>query len=297
VYLWITASVSQDLVPELYPLRFKDLPFSVFVTLENLMQQLSTFTNIKTSSAIIWNTIDYLEKSSLTKIQQQSQVPIFSIGPLHAIASASCSSLLEEDTSCLAWLNKQSYNSVIYVSFGSVAFMDIKELVEIAWGLANSQQPFLWVVRPGSVNGSEWIEVLPEGFKEIIGERGYIVKWAPQKKVLAHGAVGGFLSHCGWNSTLESICGGIPMICRPCFSDQRVNARYISQVWKVGLELENELERGEIERSIRRLMVDKEGKEMREMAKILKEGVELCIREGGSSNNSLNGLIETIMSF
>ena len=87
------------------------------------------------------------------------------------------------------------------------------------------------------------------------------------------------------------------MICRPCFSDQRVNARYISQVWKVGLELENELERGEIERSIRRLMVDKEGKEMREMAKILKEGVELCIREGGSSNNSLNGLIETIMSF
>jgi UDP:flavonoid glycosyltransferase YjiC (YdhE family) len=289
--------VSQDLVPELYPLRFKDLPFSVFVTLENLMQQLSTFTNIKTSSAIIWNTIDYLEKSSLTKIQQQSQVPIFSIGPLHAIASASCSSLLEEDTSCLAWLNKQSYNSVIYVSFGSVAFMDIKELVEIAWGLANSQQPFLWVVRPGSVNGSEWIEVLPEGFKEIIGERGYIVKWAPQKKVLAHGAVGGFLSHCGWNSTLESICGGIPMICRPCFSDQRVNARYISKVWKVGLELENELERGEIERSIRRLMVDKEGKEMREMAKILKEGVELCIREGGSSNNSLNGLIETIMSF
>ena len=87
------------------------------------------------------------------------------------------------------------------------------------------------------------------------------------------------------------------MICRPCFSDQRVNARYISQVWKVGLELENELERGEIERSIRRLMVDKEGKEMREMAKILKEGVELFIREGGSSNNSLNGLIETIMSF
>ena len=289
--------MSQDLVPELYPLRYKDLPFSVFVTLENLMQQLSTFTNIKTSSAIIWNTIDYLEKSSLTKIQQQSQVPIFSIGPLHAIASASCSSLLEEDTSCLTWLNKQSYNSVIYVSFGSVAFMDIKELVEIAWGLANSQQPFLWVVRPGSVNGSEWIEVLPEGFKEIIGERGYIVKRAPQKKVLAHGAVGGFLSHCGWNSTLESICGGIPMICRPCFSDQRVNARYISQVWKVGLELENELERGEIERSIRRLMVDKEGKEMREMAKILKEGVELCIREGGSSNNSLNGLIETIMSF
>jgi UDP:flavonoid glycosyltransferase YjiC (YdhE family) len=230
--------MSQDLIPELYPLRFKDLPLSVFVTLENYIQHLITYTNIRTSSVIIWNTIDFLEKSSLAKIQHQSQVPIFSIGPLHEIASASSSSLLEEDTSCLTWLNKQSHNSVIYVSFGSVAFMEIKELVEITWGLANSQQPFFWVVRPGSVNGSEWIEVLPEGFKEIIGERGYIVKWAPQKKVLAHGAVGGFLSHCGWNSTLESICGGIPIICRPCFSDQRVNARYISQVWKVGLELE-----------------------------------------------------------
>ena len=261
------------------------------------MQQLSTFTNIRTSSAIIWNTIDSLEKSTLAKIQQQCQVPIFPIGPLHEIASASSSSLLEEDSSCLAWLDKQSYNAVIYVSFGSVAFMDMKELAEIAWGLANSQQPFLWVVRPGSIRGSELIEVLPKGFKETIGERGYIVKWAPQKEVLAHDAVGGFFSHCGWNSTLESICGGIPMICRPCFSDQRVNARYISQVWMVGLELENELQRGEIERAIRRLMVEKEGKEMRETAKVLKEKVELSIGEGGSSKNSLNELIEIIMSY
>ena len=219
------------------------------------------------------------------------------MGPMHRIASTSSSSLLEEDTICLAWLDKQSYKLVIYVSWGSVAFMDIKELTEMAWGLANSHQPFLWVVRPGSVHGAEWIEVLPEEFKENIGERGYIVKWAPQTKVLAHDAVGGFLSHCGWTSTLESICEGIPMICQPCFGDQKVNARYISQVWKVGLELEGGLKRDEIERAIKKLIVDEEGEIMRENAKKLKENVELCIKEGGSSYNSMNRLVEMVRSF
>jgi len=87
------------------------------------------------------------------------------------------------------------------------------------------------------------------------------------------------------------------MICRPFFGDQRVNARYVSHVWSVGLELESELERGEIEKAVRRLMVDEVGKEMRKRGNNLKERIELCIREGGSSNSSLNELIEMIMSF
>ncbi|XP_059430989.1 UDP-glycosyltransferase 76E2-like [Corylus avellana] len=287
----------QDPVPELYPLRFKDLPIPTFGKVDKFLQMLSKGSNIETSSGIIYNTTYYLENSSLAKMQQRCQVPIFSIGPMHKIASASSSSLLEEDSSCLAWLDKQSCNSVIYVSLGSVAFMDAKELVEMAWGLAHSKQPFLWVVRPGSIRGAEWIEVLPEDFKEDIGERGHIVKWAPQKEVLAHDAVGGFLSHCGWNSTLESICEGIPMICRPYSGDQRVNARYVSHVWKVGLELESKLERCGIERAVRRLMVDEDGKEMQKRGNNLKERCEFCIRDGGSSSNSLNELIDMIKSF
>ena len=78
---------------------------------------------------------------------------------MHKIASASLSSLLEEDTNCLAWLDKQSCNSIIYVSLGSVAFMDVKEFVEMAWGLAHNKQPFLLVVQPGSIRGAKWIEV------------------------------------------------------------------------------------------------------------------------------------------
>ncbi|XP_031270502.1 UDP-glycosyltransferase 76E2-like [Pistacia vera] len=162
----------------------------------------------------------------------------------------------------------------------------------MAWGLANSNQTFLWVIRPDPDNGAEPNDWLPDEFKETVGERGYIVKWAPQKEVLAHGAVGGFWSHCGWNSTIESISEGVPMICRPCFGDQKVNTRYISHVWRNGFELENDLDRGKIERAIKRLMVEKEGEEMRQKAAELKEK----IKKGGSSNNSLDELVELITS-
>ncbi|XP_059625233.1 UDP-glucose iridoid glucosyltransferase-like [Cornus florida] len=296
LHIPIQDSVLQDLVPGLHPLRFKDLPLSNFGPLENLLQLVAIVSNNRTSSAIIWNTMDYLECPSLTQLQQQYKVPLFSVGPLHKISPASSSSLLEEDTNCISWLDKQVLNSVIYVSLGSLASLGEAALTEMAWGLANSNQPFLWVVRPGSIRGSEWIELLPETFKAKFGDRGYIVKWAPQGKVLAHGAVGGFWSHCGWNSTLESICEGVPMICWPCFGDQKVNARYLSCEWRIGLELEH-MERGNIERAVRRLMVDKEGEEMRQRAMDLKEKAEVCIRKGGSSYNSLNDLKEIILSF
>ncbi|KAM7522132.1 hypothetical protein LguiA_012034 [Lonicera macranthoides] len=179
---------------------------------------------------------------------------------------------------------------------GSLATIDEKEVAEMALGLANSGQAFLWVIRPGSIQGSEWIELLPEGFEEETKERSLIVKWAPQKEVLAHGALGGFWSHCGWNSALESVSEGVPMICMPSFADQKVTARYLSDVWRVGLQYEGELERGEIMIAINRLMVDKEGEEIRQRAVHLKEKVELSVSKGGSSYKSSNDLVEYILS-
>ncbi|KAJ9146737.1 hypothetical protein P3X46_028968 [Hevea brasiliensis] len=285
-YFPLKEHLLQEMVPVLYPLRFKDLPTIDFASLESLME-LTNIIIAKRSSAIIWNSMDCLEESELAQHQQQYQVPFFSIGPLYKFATASSSSIIAEDTCCITWLDRKTPNSVIYVSLGSLASMTEKELAEMAWGLANSKQPFLWVIRPNSVCGSEWIELLPKDFKEAVGERGCIVKWAPQKEVLAHPAVEGFWSHCSWNSTLESISEGVPMICRPCFGDQKVNARYVCHVWKVGLELENELEREEVTRAVRRLMVSAEGMEMRQKTIELKEKVESSMKNGGSSYNSL----------
>nr|XP_027080630.1 UDP-glucose iridoid glucosyltransferase-like [Coffea arabica] len=289
----------QEPVSELYPLRFKDLPFSINAEIsEELMDFFDSMVNIRSSVAVIFNTTDCLEHSSLSLLQKQYQVPFFPIGPFHKTAPAASTSFLEEDQTCIAWLEKQAPNSVLYVSLGSIASINEQELTETAWGLANSGIPFLWVVRCDSLNEAQSVDHFLDGhFKDSVGERGLIVKWAPQKKVLAHSAVGGFWSHCGWNSTIESICEGVPMICRPLFGDQRLNARYLTCVWKVGLEMENVLDRGSIEKAIRRLMIDTEGKEMRQDMLLMKDKIEASLQKGGSSYESLNDLTQFINSF
>ncbi|KAK8500924.1 hypothetical protein V6N13_062696 [Hibiscus sabdariffa] len=165
----------------------------------------------------------------------------------------------------------------------------------MAWGLAESEQPFLWVIRHGSILEPTEL-LLPDGFRERVGDRGLIVEWAPQREVLAHDAVGGFWTHCGWNSTLESVSEGVPMLCRPCFGDQFLNMRYICYVWKIGLRLENVLERGNVEDAIRTLMVNIQGEEMRNRAMEFKAKTELCLREGGSSSSSLDEFTKLISS-
>ncbi|KAK1437087.1 hypothetical protein QVD17_02872 [Tagetes erecta] len=293
-HLPVQDTMLHKLVPDLYPLRYKDLPFNNTST-EVLKEMLTLSNHITNPSAIIWNTMDFLENASLTNLQHHYHIPIFAIGPLNEMAQCPSTSFLEEDTYCISWLDKQAPRSVVYVSLGSLATMDEKDLAETAWGLASSKQPFLWVVRPGSVKGSDWIEFLPDGFLEEIEGRGLVLKWAPQKQVLAHSSVGGFWSHCGWNSTLESISQGVPMICRPFFGDQYVNSRYLSYVWQVGLELEC-LERQVIVSTIRRLLVDDEGEETRKRANALKEKAKYSLCKGGSSFNSLSNLVEFILA-
>ncbi|KAL3518123.1 hypothetical protein ACH5RR_020712 [Cinchona calisaya] len=178
-------------IPELYPLRFQDLPEKITSEIrKQLLDFITSSVNINSSVAIIWNTTDFLEHSALLQLQQHYKVPFFPIGPLHKMVAAASTSFLEEDQGCISWLDKQAPNSVLYISLGSIAIIGEKELTETAWGLANSGIPFLWVIRPDSVNGS-----LSEIVKALVSERGLIVRWAPQKKVLAHKAVGGFWSH------------------------------------------------------------------------------------------------------
>ncbi|CAH9130186.1 unnamed protein product [Cuscuta epithymum] len=270
----------------------------VFRQSEEVRRFMLTSNDIRSSVAIIWNTMEDLEHTWLSRLQQRYKVPIFPIGPLHKIAPTSrTTSLIEEDDSCLAWLDDQAPQSVIFLSVcGSLAAIDETDFEEIASGLADSNQPFLWAIQPSSIEGLEEKERLIEDFEKRNRNRGRVVKWAPQKKVLAHGSVGGFWSHCGWNSTLESLGEGVPMICRPHFADQLVNARLLIQEWKVGLELEK-VERGVIAETIRRLMVGDERKELKKNVMDMKQKLDDSFqKDEGTSNKAVNELTNFISS-
>ncbi|XP_030471332.1 UDP-glycosyltransferase 76B1-like [Syzygium oleosum] len=293
-YLPLRDSRLEEAVPELPPLKVKDLHVINSKDPEDVLRLIIAMAEtMLASSGLIFNTFEELEPTKLAECRQRFPVPIFTVGPFHKQSVEPSSSLLPQDRSCISWLDKQEKpKSVLYVSFGSLSILSEAQFLEIAWGLVNSGQHFLWVVRPGSVHGSEWHEALPSGFLEGLDGRGHIVRWAPQQEVLAHPVVGGFWTHNGWNSTLEAICEGVPMMCMPFFGDQRVNARYVCNEWRVGLHLEYKVERREIEDAIKRLMVSDEGEEMREKMKALKRKVDECLKDGGSSYRSLQKLTE-----
>jgi len=298
-YLPVKESQRDMPVSELPPYRVRDL--MVFLgdddrgSLRELLAR--AVTAVKVSSGLILNTFDALERRELEGLRRDLAVPVFDIGPLHKFSPAGDSSLLHQDRSCLDWLDARPPASALYVSFGSLACMSPRDLVETAWGIAGSGVPFLWVVRPGMVRGSAHQEQeLPEGFEAATRGRGMVVAWAPQEEVLRHRAVGGFWTHNGWNSTTESVCEGVPMLCRPYFGDQMGNARYVEHVWRVGFEVGGELERGAVEAAIRRLMTGEDGAEMRARAGELKKAAEECTGKGGSSCLAIDKLVTHMMS-
>lgn len=138
---------------------------------------------------------------------------------------------------CLQWLDTQNDASVLYISFGSVVVRPLEAMQEVAMALLACRQPFLWAVRLG------WEEArasLSKEFWEFAMEAGKITTWTPQLKVLSHRAVGGFFSHAGWNSTIESISKGVPMLAWPCFLDQFTNSWAICCNWKIGVQVVRE---------------------------------------------------------
>ncbi|XP_054782660.1 LOW QUALITY PROTEIN: UDP-glucose iridoid glucosyltransferase-like [Prosopis cineraria] len=288
----------ESLVPELEPLRHKDLPTFISTNVDTLLNQMNRLQlGIKSSLGVIFNTVDCLEGQRVDELRQIYHVPMFTMGPFHSMAPESCSSILEQDHSCIAWLNEQALRSVVYVSLGSIITWEEKELTEMAYGLANSNQKFLWVVLARAINVTEWVQSLPEDVKKAIEERGWMVRWAPQKEVLAHKSVGGFWSHCGWNSMLESVYEGKPMICQPCFGDQRVNSRLACHAWKVGVEWSSHVsERGEVEKVVRTLMLESQGMEMWQNAQRMKHKLRQAVTQGGSSYNAAIHFLDHLLS-
>nr|AYC63487.1 UDP-glycosyltransferase [Scoparia dulcis] len=283
-------------------MRLKDMPSFVRTTDPDdiLLNYLGDEAqNCLNASAIIFNTFADLEVEVLEAIAPLSP-PIYNIGPLLLLTknipespvSSFRPSLWKEDRTCLEWLDKHEKNSVVFVNYGSVTLISDHHLQEFAWGLANSKHPFLWIVRPDIAMGES--AVLPEDFIRETKDRGLLASWCPQEEVLSHPSVGVFLSHCGWNSILESMCAGVPMICWPFFAEQQTNCRYICVEWEMGEEVDHDVKRDEIEALIRNVMREEKGKEMKNKTLEWKEKAKEATRVGGSSYNDFDCLVNEI---
>ncbi|KAM0866525.1 hypothetical protein ACQ4PT_042561 [Festuca glaucescens] len=195
-----------------------------------------------------------------------------------------------EDATCMSFLDTQPRGSVVYVAFGSISIMTAEQVHELALGLQAFGRPFLWVVRP------EQADKLPAGFADDVdgSGKGKVVGWAPQEQVLGHPSVGCLVTHCGWNSTLEGIRNGLPMLCWPYFLDQVTNQTYICDIWKVGLRVASAEGGGVVtkQRMVELLdgLLEDEG--VKERVLKLKEMAESNMSEEGASLKNLNVLME-----
>ncbi|KAM7520663.1 hypothetical protein LguiB_019625 [Lonicera macranthoides] len=243
---------------------------------------------VKVADWIICNSSNELEPAAYTLFPN-----IVPVGPLLASnrLAKQVGYFWPEDTTCLTWLDQQPPRSVIYVSFGSFTVFDQTQFQELALGLELTNQPFLWVVRPDITAGPD--EAYPIGFRERIDTRGRMVGWAPQQKVLCHPSVACFLSHCGWNSTMEGVSNGIPFLCWPYFADQLLNQSYICDVWNIGLGFSKDkrgiITQKEIKNKVAHLLGDMTFKER---AMELKEKATNSVKEGGCSSKNLSNFIE-----
>ncbi|KAF8023547.1 hypothetical protein BT93_F0911 [Corymbia citriodora subsp. variegata] len=292
-----------DWIPGMRNIRLRDLPSFIRTTdPDDLIIDFSLreTERSKRASAIVFNTFDSLEHEVLDALRAMFP-PIYTLGPLHLLTEqlpdndtrSIGSNLWKEDLGCLEWLDLKQPGSVVYVNFGSITVMSPMQLVEFAWGLANSGQTFLWVIRPDLVVGD--IAILPPEFLAMTRERSLLASWCPQERVLNHPAVGGFLTHSGWNSTIESIAVGVPVVCWPFFAEQQMNCRYSCEEWGIGMEIDGDVKREEVERQVRELMEGKKGKEMKRKAMEWKEMARVATRPSGSSFLNLDEVIDKVL--
>lgn len=192
---------------------------------------------------------------------------------------------------CLRWLDTKPSNSVIYISFGSMAELPGKQVEELVCGLRNLEIPFLWVVKDMAKLPPEFISSLNDGI-------GIVMPWCNQLEVLAHQATGCFITHCGWNSILEGISLGVPMVGIPQWSDQPLNAKMMEDIWKVGVRAkkgsEGIVSREEIERCVREVMVGLSSEEMKMNSNSWRKEAVSVVSKGGSSEMNISKFLETL---
>lgn len=190
---------------------------------------------------------------------------------------------------CIEWLETKVPKSVVYVSFGSMVSLTEKQMGEIAWGLKESGKYFLWVVKEHERHR------LPNGFIESVKEKGLIVPWCNQLEMLAHEAIGCFVTHCGWNSTLEGLSLGVPMVGIPQWADQLPDAKFIGEIWEVGVRPQEDekwvVRREELIACLKEVMEGKRSQKIKKNCIWWRERAKEAIGEGGSSDKRIDEFV------
>nr|ABK24936.1 unknown [Picea sitchensis] len=259
------------------------------------------------------NTFEDLEPQHLSHFRSLTGKPIWSIGPVlppNFAGKAGRGKMADiSEDELVQWLDSQGPRSVLYVSFGSQTFLSERQTVALARGLEASEQPFVWAIKvapklesattsdmPGT--DADIQDYLPYGFEDRMKNKGLglmIWGWAPQLLILSHQSVGAFMTHSGWNSTLESITLGVPLITWPMFGDQHFNSKQVAEQFRTGVQFcqhkDGIPEEERVKEVVRFVLTEDEGQKMRNCAEKLKEMASKAVREGGSSQTNLQAFV------
>ncbi|KAL6221517.1 hypothetical protein ACLB2K_004913 [Fragaria x ananassa] len=301
------ASCPNNLPLGLHILERQDMPsfFSVPGSYPAYFEMvLNQFSNTDKADFTFANTFYKLEEEVMDSMSQVC--PMLTIGP--TIPSAYLDNSIRDDKDygvhmfktdysvCTDWLNTKPAGSVVYVAFGSIVNLSDKQMKELALGLKATNFHFLWVVRD-----SEEAK-LPDKFKEETAEKGLLVSWSPQLEVLSHKAIGCFFTHGGWNSTIEALSMGVPMVVMPQWTDQPTNSKLVEGLWKVGVRVKVDENSGlvgreEVELCVRKVMGEGEmGIEMKRNGKKWRELAIEAVSEGGTSDKNIDEFVSRLAS-
>ncbi|GJV40277.1 hydroquinone glucosyltransferase-like protein [Tanacetum coccineum] len=253
------------------------------------------------SKGVLVNSFYELEPSAFKALEEGEwcKPEVYSVGPLIRPGSKNQTG---DGIECLKWLDKQPVGSVLFVSFGSGGTLSQHQLNELAFGLEQSGQRFVWVVKsPHEKSNASYFNAqshldpfgfLPDGFLDRVKDQGLVVaSWVPQIEILSHGSTGGFLTHCGWNSILESVVNGVPMIAWPLFAEQRMNAVLLTDglgvAYRVKVDEKGLVGRDEIDKCVRNLIAGEDGRKMKLKVSELKDLAVMAMSQDGSSTKSL----------
>lgn len=256
------------------------------------------------ADGLLLNTFRELEPKFVRHLEDGSGggKPFWAVGPVVELPARD-KIQTPRDAEIVEWLDRQMPGSVVYVAFGSESYISPSQVKELAVGLEESGQPFLWVLRPpGSTLGDnltpsadDWkADALPEGYEQRLEGRCLIeTRWAPQAAILAHEATGAFITHCGWNSVLESVVAGVPMIPLPLHSEQPINAVLLAKEVKLAVEMkisDGVAKRDEVKRAVRALMAEEEMK--RRLKDVSVVALAAVSEEGGAVWKNVESFIQ-----